>query len=215
MDDTGAAGRPPAGLRKPEKLKIAETVVVEGKYDKIRLTSVIDANILETGGFAIYRDPEQLELLRRLAEKTGLLILTDSDRAGFQIRNYLKSAITTGRVLHAFIPDILGKEKRKAAPSREGKLGVEGMDRERLLAAFRKAGVTGADSTDNGPPVTKADLYFAGISGGQGSAEQRRELLRLLGLPQRLSANALLPVINATMTREDFLKALEGLQNPS
>lgn len=215
MDDTGATGLPPAGVREPEKLRIRETVVVEGKYDKIKLNSIIDANILETGGFAIYKDAEQLALLRMLAEKTGLLILTDSDRAGFLIRNFLKSTITNGRVLHAFIPDIYGKEKRKSAPSREGKLGVEGMDRERLLTALRNAGVTGVDARENGPPVTKADLYFAGISGGPGSAELRRELLRMLGLPQRLSSNALLPVINATMSREEFLKVVARLQNPS
>ncbi len=185
-------------------IKLTQTVIVEGKYDKIKLSSFLDAVIIETGGFAIYKDPEKLALIRALAKKTGILILTDSDRAGFQIRSYLKGAIPDGQVLHAYIPDVLGKERRKTAPSKEGKLGVEGIAKEHILTALKQAGVTASDRVQDEPRITKLDLYTDGLSGGQNSAALRHALLKQLNLPERLSANALVEVLNAFYTREQY-----------
>ena len=150
-------------------------------------------------------------MLRRLAETRGLVVMTDSDGAGFMIRNHLKGAIDPQYVKHAYIPDVLGKEKRKSSPSREGKLGVEGMTREVILQALSRAGVA-FDETENPPesePITKTDLYELGLSGGSGSAEKRRMLIKQLGLPERLTSNALLEVLNALMKREDFFELFD------
>ena len=195
-------------------LKIREAIVVEGRYDRNTLSQLVDAVILETRGFGIFRDGEQLALLRRLAEQRGLIILTDSDGAGFVIRNYLKGAIPPERVKHAYIPDRPGKERRKRAPGKEGKLGVEGMSPQVLEEALRRAGATfveeptgGAD--DPSPSLTKGDLFAAGLSGGPGSAQRRAALLRRLDLPQHMSANALLEVLNALYTRREALALLQ------
>jgi len=187
--------------------EIREVIVVEGRYDKNHLSQMVDAVILETNGFGIFSDREKLALLRRLADSRGLIILTDSDGAGFVIRNFLKGAIDPAKVKHAYIPDVFGRERRKNAPSAEGKLGVEGMDREVILAALARSGAT-LESGAAPERITKADLYRKGLSGGTGSAEKRRALLKRLELPERLSANGLVDVLNALMTREDFL-ALE------
>lgn len=195
-------------------VKVEQVIVVEGRYDKNTLSQIVDAVIIETEGFGIFSDKEKLSLLRRMAEKRGLVILTDSDGAGFVIRNYLKGAIDPALVKHAYIPDIPGKERRKSAPSKEGKLGVEGMDRQTILAALRNAGVSfegeaETQKTTGKDRITKADLFACGLSGGEGSGQRRLELQKRLDLPERLSPNALLDVLNALMTREEFLSVVE------
>ncbi len=193
-------------------LKIREAIIVEGRYDKNTLSQIVDAPILETAGFGIFNDKEQLALLRAVAEKRGLIVLTDSDGAGFVIRRYLRGAIDPARVKHAYIPDIAGKERRKAAHSKEGKLGVEGMRPEVIIEALRRAGATVEGETPRRTvgEITKADLYAAGLSGGAGSAEKRKELLHALSLPERMSANAMLEALNALMSRDEFLRRLSA-----
>ncbi len=191
-------------------IHLRQAVVVEGKYDKIRLSSLIDAPILVTNGFRIFHDREQMALLRRLARQDGLLILTDSDTAGFRIRNYLKSAIPQGKLFHAYIPEILGKEPRKKQPSKEGTLGVEGMDRQILIEALQKSGVLFTEQPKP-DPVTRLDFYEAGLSGSPDSSAKRLFLLRELGLPKYLSAGALLQAVNALMTRAEFLALVQRL----
>ena len=187
-------------------IRIREVIVVEGRYDRNALSQVVDAVILETSGFGIFNDREKLSLLRRIADERGLIILTDSDGAGFVIRRYLKGALDPAKVKHAYIPDITGKEKRKSSPSKEGKLGVEGMRPEVLLDALRRAGATFCDeAAPQKEPITKADLYAAGLSGGANSAEKRKALLKKLDLPEKLSSNALLDVLNVLWGRETFL----------
>ncbi len=192
------------------KLKIKEAVIVEGKYDKIKLSSLIDGLIIETHGFQIFRDREQLAFLRRLADTRGLLILTDSDGAGFLIRHYLAGAIDPSKIKHAYIPDVLGKEKRKEKPSSEGKLGVEGLPVRLLREAILRAGVScgGEEPEQESRPITKLDLFEAGLTGRDDSAARRRSFLHDLGLPEHLSANAMVPVLNSMMTYEDFAAKL-------
>lgn len=185
--------------------KIKEVIVVEGRYDKNTLSQIVDATIIETNGFGVFSDREKLSLLRRMAEKRGIIVLTDSDGAGFMIRNFLKGSINPEKVKHAYIPDIYGKERRKASASAEGKLGVEGMSREVLISALRRAGATtgGSDAAER---ITKSDMYTLGLSGRPGSAEKRHALLKKLDLPEKLSPNGLLDVLNALMTRAEFLE---------
>ena len=182
-------------------LRIKEAIVVEGRYDKNTLSQLVDTVILETSGFAIFKDDERLALLRRLAEKQGLIILTDSDGAGFVIRNYLKGAVDPSLVKHAYVPDRMGKERRKRAPGKEGKLGVEGMPPEILVEALRNAGATFLEKAEGTKLprclLTKADLYAAGLSGVPEAAERRAALLRRLDLPEHLSPNARREVLNA------------------
>lgn len=189
--------------------KIREVVVVEGRYDKNTLSQVVDAVILETSGFGIFNDREKRKLLQTLAEKRGLIVLTDSDGAGFLIRNHIKGFVDPSLVKHAYIPDIPGKERRKARASREGKLGVEGMRPQVLLDALTRAGATFEDESNvqtSSPRITKADLYALGLSGGAESARKRMELQRELELPERLSADALLDVLNALMDRDTLFQ---------
>lgn len=190
-------------------IPVKEVIVVEGRYDKNTLSQIFDAVIVETSGFGVFNDKEKLALLRRLAEARGLVVLTDSDGAGFVIRNFLKGAIDPALVKQAYIPDVAGKERRKASPSKEGKLGVEGMSAETLIDALRRAGAMLGDEapTHRSGGITKATLYELGLSGRQDSARRRRELLKRLGLPERLGANALLDVLNALYTSEE-LRAL-------
>ena len=183
---------------------VREVIVVEGRYDKNALSQVVDAVIVETSGFGIFNDRQKQKLLRRMAEARGLIVLTDPDGAGFVIRDFIKGCVPPEQVKHAYVPDVYGKERRKSAPSREGKLGVEGMRPEQLLAALRRAGATIDGEEAPRAAITKADLYARGLSGGQGSAQKRAALLRQLDLPERLTADALLDVLNATMTKEDF-----------
>lgn len=182
-------------------------VIVEGKYDKIRLSSVIDGLILTTEGFGIFSDKEKQKLIRKLAEEKGLLVLTDSDAAGFRIRNFLKNIVPEEMILHAYIPDIYGKEKRKNTPSKEGKLGVEGVDTRTLETALMRCGAfQSADGRAAKREIAYADLYEAGLSGKEGAAEKRRELLISLGLPARLTGKSFLQVLNTFMTYEEFCK---------
>ena len=186
---------------------VREVRVVEGRYDKNTLSQVVDAVIIETSGFGIFNDAEKRKLLQTMAEARGLIVLTDSDGAGFVIRNYIKGCVDPKLVKHAYIPDIYGKERRKSAPSREGKLGVEGMKPQVLLDALIRAGATFDDEENKktAPRISKADMYARGLSGREGSAEKRARLIKQLGLPERLTADGLLDVLNATMSREEFL----------
>lgn len=193
-------------------IKVREAIVVEGRYDKNTLSQIVDAIIVETGGFGIFNDRQKQTLLRKMAEERGLIILTDSDGAGFVIRNFIKGCVDPSLVKHAYIPDIKGKERRKNAPGKEGKLGVEGMRPEILLDALRRAGATmdnaNEDSAVETRRISKADMFSRGLSGGIGSRERRAALIRKLDLPEKLSPDALLDVLNVIMTREDFF-ALE------
>ena len=186
---------------------VREVIVVEGRYDKNALSQVVDAVIIETSGFGIFNDAEKRKLLQTMAEARGLIVLTDSDGAGFVIRNYIKGCVDPKLVKHAYIPDIYGKERRKSAPSREGKLGVEGMKPQVLLDALIRAGATFDDEENKktAPRISKADMYARGLSGREGSAEKRARLIKQLGLPERLTADGLLDVLNAAMSREEFL----------
>ena len=190
-----------------EKPRIEEAIVVEGRYDKNTLSQVVDAAIIELGGFAVFNDKQKLSPLRRLAKERGIILFTDPDGAGFLIRNRLKGEIAQGRVLQAYAPDIYGREKRKRTGGKEGKLGVEGMRPEVLLDALRRAGACfrGEKSESRGEPITKADLMEKGLV-GDASAEKRRVLIKALELPEHLSANALLEVLNLLFTRKDFLE---------
>ena len=200
-----------------DKLKLRQAIVVEGKYDQNTLRQIVDTAIFTTNGFADMKDPALLRLLQQAAQTTGLVILTDSDGAGFLIRNTLKSALSETGVLHAYIPDLPGKEKRKAAPGKEGLLGVEGMTPEILLKALRNAGAEFADGSTPPParePITKQDLFALGLSGGPESAKKRAALLKALSLPAHMSANALLQALNVLFSREEFFTQARRLLEP-
>ncbi len=192
-------------------IHIAQAIIVEGKYDKIKLSSIMDAVILITNGFRIFHDPEKMALIRYYAKTTGVIILTDSDTAGFKIRNYLKGAVQEGKLYHVYIPDIYGKERRKGKPSAEGKLGVEGIEKKRLLESFAKAGILADETPEKTDPITKLDLYELGLSGGTDSKQKRKALQKELGLPDLLSAASLLEVLNTMMTRDELYRRLEAL----
>lgn len=187
-------------------LHLEQAVIVEGKYDKIKLNSIIDGVIITTNGFSVIKDKEKIELIRYFAKKKGIIILTDSDSAGFKIRNYIKGAVKDGKITNVYIPDIFGKEKRKTAPSKEGKLGVEGIDKEILLKAFEKAGILSSETTEKRDPITKIDLYEAGLTGGKNSSEKRKAVLKRLDMPQLLTTNSMLEILNTMMSREEFLR---------
>lgn len=191
--------------------KLKQAVVVEGKYDANTLRQLVDAPVFQTDGFRNMRSPELLALLRAAARRRGLIILTDSDGAGFVIRNQLKNALAGENILHAYIPDLYGKERRKQAPGKEGKLGVEGMRPEVLLTALRNAGAELDDTVSAKPAgvITKADLYAAGLSGTPDAHTRRTALLHALGLPEHMGANALLQALGLLMTREEFLAYME------
>ena len=200
-----------------DKLKLRQAIVVEGKYDQNTLRQIVDAPIFTTNGFTDMKNPALLRLLCQAAQTTGLVILTDSDGAGFLIRNTLKSALPETGVLHAYIPDLPGKEKRKAAPGKEGLLGVEGMTPEILLKALRNAGAKFADGSTPPParePITKQDLFALGLSGGPESAKKRAALLKALSLPAHMSANALLQALNVLFSREEFFTQARRLLEP-
>ena len=186
-------------------IKLRQAIVVEGRYDKNALSQLVDAPIFETNGFGVMKNRELLGFLRRVAQTRGLIILTDPDGAGLVIRNFLKGALPKEGVLHAYIPDIPGKERRKTHPGKEGKLGVEGMTPEILLTALKNAGAQAEQTDAPTERITKTDLFLAGLSGGAGSAEKRAALQKKLHLPANLGANAFLDALNLLMTREDFL----------
>lgn len=192
-------------------IKINEAIIVEGKYDKIKLASVIDAVIIVTNGFGIFKDREKLELIRYYAQKTGIIILTDSDSAGRKIRGYIKGAVKNGSVRNVHIPDIFGKEKRKTKASAEGKLGVEGVEVGIILEAFEKAGIT---ASENALPrdITKLTLYELGLSGGKDSSLLRKKLQLSLGLPSLMSAASLIEVLNTMMTAEELSRKMKALE---
>ena len=191
-------------------IKIKEAILVEGRYDKNTLSQIVDTAIFECSGFGIFKNKEQLDLLRKVAQKRGLIVFTDSDGAGFVIRNHVKSAIDNRCLKHAYIPDVYGKERRKATPGREGKIGVEGMTRDVLLEALRRSGATfeGESVTVSGG-ITKQDMMELELSGGKDSAERRRKLLQKLGLPERMSANAMLQALNVLYTKQELVNLME------
>ena len=195
-------------------IKIREAIVVEGRYDKNTLSQIVDAPILETSGFSIFKDKKQMALLRQVAQKRGLIVFTDSDGAGFVIRNHIKSAIPGKYLKHAYIPDIMGKERRKTAPGKEGKLGVEGMSREIILDALRKSGATiEGEEAPRLRKITKQDLMELGLSGGLNSSAKRLALLKALNLPEHMSANALLQALNLLYHLDELTNIVEKLEN--
>ena len=193
-----------------DKLKIDRPIIVEGKYDKVTLSSVLDAHIIPTGGFSIFKAKEKLSLIRRLGEERGVIVLTDSDGAGQLIRSHLSSALPKDKITHLYTPRIEGKEKRKKAPSKEGVLGVEGMEAERLRALFAPFAADAAGKP-RGRAVEKRDFYADGLSGGDGAAAKREALAAQLDLPRGMSANALLDAINLLYTYDEYKEAIENL----
>lgn len=191
-----------------DKIKINQAVIVEGKYDKIKLSNIIDAFIIETNGFSVFKDKEKLGFIKKLAEERGIIILTDSDSAGFMIRNHLSSAIPKDRITNVYIPDIYGKEKRKNAPSKEGKLGVEGMEAKTLLKAFEKAKIN-CEIKNNPDPITNYDLFELGLSGAPNAKENKKKLLKALDLPEFLSTSSLLSYLNNNMTKTELKNIIE------
>ncbi|MBQ5994786.1 MAG: DUF4093 domain-containing protein [Clostridia bacterium] len=195
-------------------IKINQAVIVEGKYDKIKLEAILDTVIIATDGFGIFKDREKQAFIRRLAEKKGVIVLTDSDSAGFVIRSFLSGIVPPEQVTHVYIPDIFGKEKRKAEPSREGKLGVEGVSVEVIVEALKKAGITSRSTPDEKKDrrlVTKTDLFEDGICGKPDSLSKRTLLLKALGLPEKTSANSMLKIINAYLSFDDYKRAVSEI----
>lgn len=192
------------------KIKLTEAVIVEGKYDKIKLSNILDAFIIETNGFAVFKDKTKLSFIKKLAKERGIIILTDSDHAGFMIRNYISSGVPKEQIKNVYIPDIFGKEKRKNAPSKEGKLGVEGMTKEVIVEALSKAGITSSKSVCS-DPVTTVDFYDLGLTGGAGSKAKRKALCKALDLPEFLSTSSLISCINNFMTKEEFYSVCQNL----
>ena len=186
-------------------LRLTQAVVVEGKYDQIKLSALLDATIIPVGGFRIYKDTETLELIRLLARTCGIIIATDSDAAGFQIRNFLKSAVTQGDIRHVYLPDVYGKERRKPLPSKEG------MPEPLLLDLFQRAGADVSSADKRRPPITKLDLYEDGLSGGPDSRQKRLRLLKELHLPEHLSTGAMLPVLNSLLTYDAYKTLIANL----
>ena len=194
-------------------VRIREAIVVEGRYDKNTLSQIVDAPIFETRGFGIFKDKEQMALLRAVALRRGLIVFTDSDGAGFVIRNHLKSAIPNQYLKHAYIPDIPGKEKRKAAPGKEGKLGVEGMPSDVILTALKDAGATFEDGTQTkSGGISKQDLCSLGLSGGADSSQKRLALQKKLNLPEHMSANALLQALNLLYSMDELSRLVKALE---
>ncbi len=193
-------------------IKIKQAVIVEGKYDKIKLSGIIDAPIIQTDGFGIFKDKELQQMIRMLAEKRGILVLTDSDSAGFKIRSFIGSTVDPKTIKHAYIPDIFGKERRKTEPSKEGKIGVEGVSEEVIVQALANAGVLYENSDEPERPITKLDLYDAGLTGGDNSTEKRAALLKFYALPSRLTTNSLVKVLNCITTYERFLQDLTEIE---
>lgn len=193
-----------------DKIKLSEAVIVEGKYDKIKLSNILDAFIIETNGFAVFKDKTKLSFIKKLAKERGIIILTDSDHAGFMIRNYISSGVPKEQIKNVYIPDVFGKEKRKNAPSKEGKLGVEGMTKEVIVEALSKAGITSSKSVCS-DPVTTVDFYDLGLTGGAGSKAKRKALCKALDLPEFLSTSSLISCINNFMTKEEFYSFCQNL----
>lgn len=193
-----------------KRIKLKQAVIVEGKYDKIHLSQLVDAVIITTNGFGIYKDSDTAELIRHYAKTTGIIILTDSDSAGNQIRGRIKSIVPEGKIYNAYVPEIFGKEKRKTSPSKEGKLGVEGISPKLIIEALERAGI-GQDTSQEREKVTMTDFINMGLSGGKNSGELRKKLLSQLGLPQSLTARATLDAVNSMMSKDEFLRLTQEL----
>ena len=194
-------------------VRVQEAILVEGRYDKNTLSQIVDAPIFETSGFGIFKNKEQMALLRRVAQNRGLIVFTDSDGAGFVIRNHIKSAIPAEFLKHAYTPDIMGKERRKASPGKEGKLGVEGLTREIILEALRRAGATFEDAPkQSGGQITKQDMMSLGLSGGANSSALRQKLISKLDFPSHMSANALLQALNLLYSLEELTDIVKNLE---
>ncbi len=188
-------------------ISLEQAIIVEGKYDKIKLSSIINSVIITTNGFSIFKDKEKREVIKFYAERKGIIIFTDSDTAGFKIRNYIKSFVKNGKILNVYIPDIFGKEKRKIIPSKEGKLGVEGVSRNIIIDALNKAGVLLAEKSDNTEKITYMDLYEDGFSGVPNSSIKRKLLLRKYDLPELLTTKSMLEILNCMISKQDYKKA--------
>ena len=196
-----------------KRIKIKETIVVEGKYDKIRLAPLFDANIIELGGFRIYNNKDRLALIRRIAEKNGIIILTDSDSAGFRLRHYLSSAVPKANIKNVFIPNVSGKEKRKAKPGKENLIGVEGMVTDVLLSAFKKAGIDPeSGNSERTEPFRKTFLFEIGLSGKENSSEIRRKICEYFSLPKMLSANSLAEILPIITTEAELISVIEKIK---
>lgn len=193
-------------------IKLKEAVIVEGKYDKIKLSSLVDGLIITTDGFGIFKDEKKRKLIISLAKKQGIIILTDSDSAGFLIRSHIKGFVKEGKITNVFIPDIFGKERRKTSPSKEGKLGVEGMSEQILTEAFKKAGILPGEKKTSCRPITKTDLFDDGICGRADSKAKRLRLLKVLELPERMSSNALLSVLNSLYSFDEYKEAVKSVE---
>lgn len=192
-----------------EKIKISQAIIVEGKYDKIKLSSFIDGVIIVTNGFGIYKDKDIVQLIRYYAQRQGIIVLTDSDTAGFKIRGHIKSIVPKGKIINLYAPEILGKEKRKTQPSKEGKLGVEGINVNVLKALFEKVGVKG-EIRENPSPVTNLDFFQLGITGQKNSSRLREKLLDKLELPKLVSSKALLEIVNSRFSKDEFYEFMEN-----
>lgn len=191
-------------------LKIKEAVIVEGRYDKIKLSNLLDTLIIETNGFSVFKDKKKLAFIRKLANERGVIVITDSDHSGFQIRNYISSALPKDKVKHIYIPDIYGKEKRKKEPSKEGKLGVEGIDDKILLNLFEKANIS-AQTVDNKDLITSVDMFTLSLSGTPNAKQNKKKLLKSLDLPEFLSTSSLISCLNSSMTKDEFYSHCQNL----
>lgn len=191
-------------------LKIKEAVIVEGKYDKIKLSNLIDTLIIETNGFAVFKDKKKLAFIRKLANERGIIVITDSDHSGFQIRNYISSSLPKDKIKHIYIPDIYGKEKRKKEPSKEGKLGVEGIDDKILLSLFEKANIE-ARSVEKRDLITSVDMFTLGLSGTPNVTQNKKKLLKSLDLPEFLSTSSLISYLNSSMDKKEFYSLCHNL----
>lgn len=195
-----------------EKLRVRYPIIVEGRYDKVKLCSFLEGDIIQTDGFRLFSDKEKLALIQRLAKEDRVVVLTDSDRAGFRIRGHIAGAVPPEKLIHVYIPQVPGKEKRKASPSAEGTLGVEGMDADLLRQALAEAGALSGEEPPDRQPITKGDLYALGLSGGEGSCILRRRLLRRLGLPEGIGANALPGILTRLTTLPELRQLTDQLR---
>ncbi|MGN1194778.1 MAG: toprim domain-containing protein [Acutalibacteraceae bacterium] len=193
-------------------IKLSQPVIVEGKYDVIKLSNILDALIIKTDGFGIFKDSEKQRLIRRLASEKGIIVLTDSDSAGFVIRNFISSCVPKDKIINVYIPDIFGKEKRKTERSKEGKLGVEGVPESVILEAFKKAGVTASVTDEKRRLITNVDLYEYGLSGRENSSQKRKKLLSALSLPERMSTSSLVKILNSFVTYEEFIEKVKEIE---